>query len=167
MNWNKERILNRIKECEMGVKMSEDVLRVVAECKHWARIDKRFIDKIKDIGYHAYIVKDKWSQALSISSSSGFAGIRAEIRYYVSACISKKELSWSELKEKIAQNDYAGELEKAKDRLGNIDAEVIRVEKLLAHIKAQKFTCFDFYKSVYEIEDALRECRNKLTGEKS
>lgn len=156
MNWTKASLQKAIEEARIGVDMTAKILTAVKEFEHYAQVNKRFIDRLKELGCHGYIQKDKWSTTLCISMRESWDTGTAEFRYYVSHCFSKSTLTWEGIKNELEKCDFSQRLENAKERLEIIDNEVAEAKELLEILKSKKFKCFDFYKGIYEMEDAIR-----------
>lgn len=156
MNWTKELILKNIKECEMGVKMTADILETVKAFEHYSQVNKRFTDRLKELGYHAYINQDKFSATLVCIASADSNQVRTEFRHYSSHCFSKSPLTWDGIKEEVARHNFVERLEQAKARLLVIDTEIEELKELVDYLNRKKFLCFDFYRGTWEMKDALR-----------
>ena len=157
MNWNKAKLEKEIIECKMGVELSKGLLKAIKEFEHRAHVNKTFVDKLKEMGYHAFIQKDKHSTTFYCSISKEHNQYRAEIRCYVSQCFSASPLSWDRIKKEIEIHNFEQRLLKAQERRILIDQEVEQAKEILSYLKSKKLECFDFYKGINEIEDALRE----------
>lgn len=156
MNWTKQSIIKAIEESELGIEMAAKILEAIKQVEHYKKVDKRFIDLLKEFGFHAYIQRDNYSTTLSVSNYKDWHGPKAEFRLYVSHVMSKSEITWDKIKEEIERYNYAERLQDAKDRLEVIEKETEEAKELLEMIKSKKFKCFDFYKSIYEIQDAVK-----------
>jgi hypothetical protein len=159
MNWNKSRLEREILKYETSVKMGKDILEVVKSFEHHAQVNKRFIDKLEGLGYHAYIQRDNFSTTISCHSREGDYSERAQFRYYVSHCIQKSPLTWDGIKECLEQHRYAKRLEELKEMVKSVDQEREDLKKLLLYAKEKKFTCFDSYKWIFAMEASLRDSK--------
>ena len=156
MNWTKRSLEKVIKEASIGIEMTKQILQAVKEFEHYAQVNKRFTDHMKDVGCYAYIQKDEYSTTLSISKSAGFGGAKAEFRLYVSHVLNAATLTWDKIKTELIRHDFENRLLEAQERLEVIEKETEEAKELLKMLEAKKFKCFDFYKGRYEIQDAIR-----------
>lgn len=160
MNYTKSTIKKQIREMEIGVRMGADILETVKAFEHYAQVNKRFTDKLKELGYHAYIFKDNFSSTLSCNyqewDENGRLYIKCEIRHYKSECFGKSPFTWDGIKNEVSRYNFANRLIEAQARLAAIDGEIPRLRELLAYLQNCKFTCFDLFKPISEVEDALR-----------
>lgn len=161
MNWNKQTIIKNIKECKMGVQMVSDILETVQEFEHYAKVNKRFIDKLKEKGYWAYIAKETYSTTLTISHSLEYNKYKCEFRYYISHLGDNISLTWDGIKEECKRHSFEERLKKARERLDVIDSEIIEFEEFINYIKSKKFKCFDSDNRVWDMENALKEAKEK------
>lgn len=164
MNWTKKSLQKQIKEMELGVRMQFDMLGVIEEFSHYKQVNSRFTNQLKYLGYHAYITKEKFGSTLycsltQITEDNNWNSYKAEFRYSLLNVFSesKRSFTWDGIKKEIERHDFVNRLQQAKDRAKVIDEEIEGVKELFNILKKKKFTCFDFYKGLYEIEDALRE----------
>lgn len=156
MNWTKKQILISIEEAELGIELTGHILTALDEFKHYAQVNKRFTARMKELGCHAYIQKDNYSTTLSISKSHSYGAYKAEFRLYISHVMKNASLTWEAIRQELTRYDFAKRLKEAEERLELIDKETKEAEELLSFLKSKKFKCFDFYKGIHEMEDAIR-----------
>lgn len=156
MNWNKERLLKEVRNCELGVKMCEDILMTVSKFEHYAQVNKRFIDALKELGYGAWITKDTYSTTLSVYIGEDYNKHKAEFRYYLSEGFSKKPLTWDGIKNEVARHAFKERLEQAKECLLVNDEETKELQRLIEYVKSKKFRCFDLSSQIWKMEEAIR-----------
>ena len=157
MNWTKSKLNKEIIECKMGIDLSNGLLKTIKEFEHREKVNKTFVDKLKERGYHAFIQKDNHSTTFYCSISKEHNQYRAEIRCYVSQCFNASPLTWDRIKKEIETCSFDKRLIKAQERMILIDQEIEKAKEILSYLKNQKLECFDFYRGIHEIEDALRE----------
>lgn len=157
MNWTKKELMKTIESAHIGIEMSKQILQAIKEFEHCKQVNKRFTDRMKELGCHAYIQKDDYSTTLSISNQESWKAPKVEFRVYVSHIMSKSNLTWERIKTEIERYDFQKRLEEAKNRIQMIEKETLEAKELLNIIKSKKFSCFDFCKSIYEIEGAITE----------
>ncbi len=165
MNYTKSGLLKNIEEMKEGVKMGAAVLETVKKFEHRKKVDKRFTDALKELGYHAYIVREAYSSALycgwSIWRGEWDCRIQVEFRYYLPQCFTK-DFTWEGIKAELERHNFAGKLADFERRLARFDDELKEFEEFVAYVKSKSFTCFDSGQRLWDMECALEAAKREV-----
>lgn len=157
MNWTKKSLLKAVEDARVGIELKDHISTAIKKFEHHANVNKRFTDHFTQLECHAYIKKNNYSTTLIISKG-GFLGMpKAEFRLYVSHVMCASALTWEKIHMELERYSFQARLDEALERLKVIDKEVLEIQEYLILLRSKKFKCFDFYKGIHEVEDALRE----------
>ena len=162
MNWTKNSIRKSIIENELGIKMANDILSTVEQFKKYVSVDKRFINKLNELGYFAYIQKDDYSTRIHCSTKNYDLDIKAEFNIYKSQFMRKDKISWEDIKLEVVRHAYEQRLQQSKDRLEVIDKEIKEFAEYLSSIRSKKFLCFETGNRLWDMETALSNAQNDV-----
>lgn len=163
---SKQELQNRIIEAKIGIEMSQVILAQVKAFEHRKQVNKTFTDSFEELGYHAYITKDKWSSKLVIRkrvddeghSKSG-AYTYVEFNLYHSEIMSKNPFSWEDIKREVAKYDYPKRMQDAQDALNVSDSELVEFEKFVNYVDSLDFKCVDIWRIKSDLKEALRDVK--------
>lgn len=164
---SKQELKNRVIEAKIGIQMSSDILKQVELFKHRKNVNKTFTDSFEELGYQAYISKDKWSSKFVIRkriddenhvTSGGFHYV--EISIYHSEVMEKRSFSWEEIKREVAKYNYEGRLKDAEEALNVSSDELIKFEEFVNYVEKQDFKCVDIWRIKSDLKYALKDLKN-------
>jgi hypothetical protein len=167
---NKQDIINRIIESEMGIAMCAEVLEIMKDFAHYKNVDKRFLGALTEKGYWSFFVKDKYSSKLVIRKKIEnplykFDGSNyVETSIYTSHCFSYTPITWQMIRDDFKRYAFDEDLKKYKAMLENSDEEIDRFKKFVEYVNTQSFTLFDLGEIKRKLRDGL-EHLNKPTKE--
>lgn len=165
---SKQELKNRIIEAKIGMKMSQDILAKVKEFEHRKQVNKTFTDSFEELGYHAYICKDKFSSKLVIrkrvedEAHTGGLYTYVELSLYHSEVMSRHPFSWEDIKKCVEQYNYAGRLKEAEEALNVADSEVEELEKFVKYVESQDFKCVDLWRIKSDLKEALSNVKSNM-----
>lgn len=157
MNWTKSALQKQIRDSELGIKMAADIADTVKKFEHYARVDKRFLDALKELGYWAAITKETYSVVLNIGKTVRGEewgrphSAEANFRLYTSGAIT-----WEKIKHELKRYDYATWLKEAQDKLAVLEEETKAYGELLSLVEAKKFLCFDNWEILHKMKIAYQ-----------
>ena len=143
----KQQLEASIKEYQIQQEIEVDIRKVVEEMKHYKQVNKRFVDRLQELGYHAWMQKDYWHQ-ISVSKDN----IAIELREY------NADLTWEKIINQLDKSNFKEWEEKYRERLAHFDSDVEQLRGLLATITETKgnLKCFDLWKMERDLQDLIR-----------
>lgn len=139
---SKKQLLEYIEEAKESQETEVLIRQVVEEFKHYKQVNKRFTDRLKELGLHAYIDGNK----LHVSKH----------RYTVTLYDYGKALSWDLILSELERMDYKGMERKYQARLNNYDSDIEALDGIVKLLKATKLGCFDLWNEINQLETVVR-----------
>lgn len=159
---NKQDIANSIIENEIGVMLEKDVMETIKNFAHRKNVDKRFTSALDAKGYHAYILKDKFSTKLVVKKRiENPAYISQQVGYveftvYMGQIMESRPLTWQLIADEFKRYNYTEKLANYKQMFDSADSEVEEFKKFVEFVDSQNFKCFDLWKIKSDLKEALK-----------
>jgi hypothetical protein len=144
---SKEYITDMIQEFTVKELIEKDVRKVVEEFKHYKLVNKKFTDRLKQLGYWAYITND-YKKSLTVS----YEGKSLTLYKY------GEKLTWKIILDDLDRCQIKENKEKYIENLRTFDSDLEELKKIHELIKNNKNLLNKFYLSrwEWEIECAIR-----------
>lgn len=144
----KKKLNEYIEEFRIKQIIEADIRKVVAEFKHYKQVNKRFTDRLKELGYHAYIIKE-YSTKLRVSGQRNSVGVEI--------CTYGEDLTWDKILAELDRCSHKQQEEKYTKRLENHDREIAELKEILVYLKEKEKNIegFSFYQLTHKLEDAI------------
>ncbi len=144
----KEKLKKQIETFQQQQLIEADIRKVVAEMKHYKQVNKRFTDKLTELGYHAYMIKD-YSHKLRVSKTiQPYEHVSIEIYVY------GEELTWEKILKELDRHAFKSREESYKEKLASVDSDIEQLKILHKFILDMKPSLKNF--DLWKIETDLR-----------
>ncbi len=155
----KQKLVEYIEDFREKQLIEADIRKVVEEFKHYKQVNKRFTDRLEQMGYHAYIYKD-YSHKLRVSRQYKHTSADGEHwgkQFSIEIYVYGESLTWEKILTELDRCAHKQQEEKYKRRLENHDKELAELKEILAYLKEKEKSIegFSFYQLTHKLEDAI------------
>lgn len=138
-----------IEEFKKKQLIEADIRKVVEEFKHYKQVNKKFTDRLKEMGYHAYLVKD---HSYKLSVSPPLSNVNLSVYVY------GEELTWDKILSELDRCAHKQQEEKYTKRLEQFDADIAQLKEIHSYLveKEKLVEGFSFYRLNRILDDCIR-----------
>ena len=140
-------LIKHIEELKAQIIIEADIRKIVEEFKHYKSVNVRFTNRLKEIGYHAYIGEQYGTRKLSV----GKHNVYVELRFYTG-----EAFSWEGIVVKLDKCTFPAYLRQAEHRLAVLGDEIEELKKIWRYLNNVKLLNFDLWRYMNEINDCIR-----------
>ena len=145
-NITKKELEEYIAEAQELQSIEVEVRKVIEEFKHYKQVNKRFTDRLKELGYHAYTQTSSYPQRICVSKGQHVLQISAY----------NKPFTWDDMLDEFKKMDHAGNERYWTEKLNNYESDIQKLKDLQAYIKDLKLGCFNPWKFLSDLDSCIR-----------
>lgn len=116
----KQELIAEIKQCQIKQGIEKDIKTVLDQFKHYKAVNKRFTDKLIELGYNAYLTKVNGFHRFSVYKVVDNRQVSVELYVY------NKDLTWDDIQNHLGNN---------KDREDFLTERLARYEEDFKQLK--------------------------------
>jgi hypothetical protein len=148
----KEKLQKQIETLQQQQIIEADIRKVVEEFKHYKQVNKRFTDRLKELGYHAWMIKD-YSHKIGVSMQ--VKSYEIDLRVY------GDEFTWDKILHELDRERFKEREQEYKEKLASVESDVEQLRKLHAIVLEMKSTLknFDIWKIESDLSYAIRNSK--------
>lgn len=122
----KQELINQIKECQIKQEIEKDIKTVLDQFKHYKAVNKRFTDKLIELGYNAYLTKVNGFHRFSVYKVVDNRQVSVELYVY------NKDLTWDDIENHL--NNEKDREEFLTNRLARYDEDFKQLKGLVEYM---------------------------------
>ena len=138
--------------------MEADIRATIESCKHWKKVDAKFINALKEKGYYASLTKQTWgSKELKVGKWSYNCGYPNEFKkeFWGIFYEERKAVTWENILIELEKHKWAEYKAECEHKISNYDEEIRILKNYLGVIK--NFKLNNFSNVIEAFEDVLKE----------
>lgn len=157
----KQTLVEHIEDFREKQLIEADIRKVVAEMKHHKQVNKRFTDRLTELGYHAYMIKD-YSHKIRINKRVAICRTSESEPYYkyisVEIDVYGESFTWDKILQELDRCAFKQQEETYTRRLERFDQDIAGLKEVLAYLEEKEKTIegFRFYQLKYKLESTIR-----------
>jgi hypothetical protein len=139
------------------------VLETIDEFSRFKRIDKRFLDRLKEKNLNAYFIDSYGYKIFRIGrwingSYEYLINVHLPIEIFKANLSIEAFNNWQFFKEKVKDTNYDELIKDIKDKIDSYEQEEKKLKELIEQLRRIEFKNFhyDIHKAVRDLENAIR-----------
>lgn len=123
----KQELIAEIKQCQIKQEIEKDIKTVLDQFKHYKTVNKRFTDKLNEMGYYSYLDKVNGKHRLGVIKTVDNCNVPIEIYVW------NQDLTWDEIERQLGR--YEKQEKSLQHNLACYDADLDSLKYLVSVIE--------------------------------